>query len=971
MKNGAFLALMLGLLPEAQAADNMTLALSWLCQYEFTDFHPGRFTRIAEIYRDQNLVDADVDLQGIDYRGFLEDHVPDWLKWAALVAVTVLLLIIFLFIVNRQLKRLVAGRTEQLRKVLESTPDPIVIVDQQGVIVRVNQRTEALFEYTRDELIGNRVECLIPERFRAMHIGHRQQYMQQPVSRPMGSRKGQSLVALSKSGREFPIEVSLSPIDAEDGLLVASSIRDISERKAAEEEQARNELQFRTLVETIPGTVYQCKMDKDWTMIFISDEIQRLVGYPPSDFIANGVRSFASVIHPEDVNHVEEVIEAAVTAHRPYTVEYRLIDCDANVHAVYEQGQAIYTEDGGAESLVGTVIDISDRKRVEDALRASEERYALVLRGANDGIWDWDIEANQIYFSPRYKEMLGYGSEEFSHRFDEWLKRVHPDDQERVLETKMPCVKGEVDSFEMEYRLQHKDGHWVWILGRGASIKNAEGDVVRLAGAHSDITERKLMDQALSAEREQLQTILDTSPVGVAISVDGLMRFVNPRITKMLGLTQGGDDRRLYVNDDDRVELIEAIQRDGIVKNYETRMYAADGNIRDMLLTFYGIDYQGCRGALCWFIDISNLKTIQKELARAKEAAEEATRAKSDFLANMSHEIRTPMNAIIGMSHLALQTQLDRKQRNYIDKVHRSAEALLGIINDILDFSKIEAGKLDMEHIEFRLEDVFDNLANLVGLKAEEKGLELMFDLSEKLPTALVGDPLRLGQILTNLGNNAVKFTEQGEIVIAARVVDEDGQRVKLHFSVRDTGVGLSAEQQLKLFESFSQADSSTTRKFGGTGLGLAISKRLTEMMQGEIWVDSDLGVGSVFHFTVCLDKQKRVPVKRRLSSNGLTGLRVLVVDDSDSAREIFTAMLSRFGLRVEQAANGRLAMVKLAEGDAAGDPYQLVLMDWKMPEMDGIETISKHPDSSSNLAMAGDRAGDRLWQARSVLCGR
>ncbi|MBF0280438.1 MAG: response regulator [SAR324 cluster bacterium] len=331
-------------------------------------------------------------------------------------------------------------------------------------------------------------------------------------------------------------------------------------------------------------------------------------------------------------------------------------------------------------------------------------------------------------------------------------------------------------------------------------------------------------------------------------------------------------------------------------------------------------------------------KTAEKERKNAQkfaEQAEAAAKAKGDFLANMSHEIRTPMNAVLGMTHLALQTELSSKQRNYINKVHSSASSLLGIINDILDFSKIEAGKLDMESIDFRLEDVMDNLANLIGLKAAEKGLELLFDLRPGVPMALMGDPLRLGQILVNLGNNAVKFTESGEIVVAVELKESVGDSVMLHFAVRDSGIGMTTEQQSKLFQSFSQADSSTTRKYGGTGLGLAISKRIAEMMGGSIWVESDYGTGSTFHFTVQLKQLSAAP-DSETKARFLKGLRVMIVDDNAAAREILLKLLESLELDVSAVASGQAAVDTF---ERAAESFDLIVIDSQMPEMDGMET--------------------------------
>ncbi|EZP38427.1 response regulator [Janthinobacterium lividum] len=338
--------------------------------------------------------------------------------------------------------------------------------------------------------------------------------------------------------------------------------------------------------------------------------------------------------------------------------------------------------------------------------------------------------------------------------------------------------------------------------------------------------------------------------------------------------------------------------------------------------------------------DMSTSLAVEQDLRHAVEVAEDATKMKSDFLANMSHEIRTPMNGIIGMTHLALQTELTSTQRNYLEKVESASKNLLAIIDDILDFSKIEAGKMAFEKVDFFLEDVLAQIADLSVMRAQDKGLELLFDVAPDVPNALQGDPLRLGQVLINLTNNAIKFTDRGEIVVTIRLQQLEEHAAVLRVDVRDTGIGLTPPQRSKLFQAFTQADTSTTRHHGGTGLGLTISKRLVEMMEGEIDLVSEAGVGSTFFFTARFGLAA-VPRDNLLLPQQFHGLRVLVVDDNPSAREIFVSMLTALGFEARAVLGGALAIGAVAQARAEGRPYGLVLMDWKMPGMNGLDTLA------------------------------
>jgi two-component system sensor histidine kinase/response regulator len=458
----------------------------------------------------------------------------------------------------------------------------------------------------------------------------------------------------------------------------------------------------------------------------------------------------------------------------------------------------------------------------------------------------------------------------------------------------------------------------------------------------------QVSEDALRRTSHEQQVIFETASMGIVFIRDRAVVRCNRRFEQFLGYDPGtlvGQSARIWYADEATFERLGRLTERalggeaGSELNIEIDVRRRDGSTFLARVIARHIDPRDADGGLVAVVDdITTVRRAESAMRHAKELAEEATQMKSDFLANMSHEIRTPMNVIIGMSHLMRTTDLTRRQQDFMEKIQLSGEHLLGIINDVLDFSKIEAGKLAVEHIEFELDKVLDKAVTLVHERASAKGLELLLDIDPNAPDFLIGDPVRLGQILINYANNAVKFTEHGEVVLQMRVRETSDSEVELYFAVRDTGIGLAPERREAVFESFQQADTSTTRKHGGTGLGLAISKSLAGIMGGEVGVESELGAGSTFWFTVRLGRSPRR--KRELVPRpDLRGRRVLVVDDNASARTVLSAQLGRMSFTTTEVASGHAAITEVSRAAAAGVPYEIVFLDGQMPDLGGVET--------------------------------
>ncbi|MBM5572533.1 MULTISPECIES: PAS domain S-box protein [Deefgea] len=593
-------------------------------------------------------------------------------------------------------------------------------------------------------------------------------------------------------------------------------------------------------------------------------------------------------------------------------------------------------------ALMGQLVDA--REKAEAALLAQEAQFRTLASNIPGVVFRCQIDYpwGMYYINEEIEVLTGYTSNVFlaPNPSRSYGSLIHVEDLASV-ESAVNVAMMHGERYSVEYRIVDAKGQLRWVYERGQVVRDASGHAEYLDGMIFDVTEQKNAANQL----RQLSAAIEASPSPVLITdVKGKIEYANPKFEQTFGYLlseiRGKNPTEVLSGSTTKPIIHEQIMQslmEGAEWRQDLRNRCKDGSLVWMSVSISPI--RDGAGQITHFVavyeNIELRKAAEQELIRAKEAADQANRLKSDFLANMSHEIRTPMNAIIGMTHLTLQTELTHKQRDYLSKTSLAAESLLHILNDILDFSKIEADRLQLEHIPFSFEALFTQLRSLHQIKAEEKGLQLSFNLAADCPVAFVGDPLRLGQILNNLVSNAIKFTQQGGIRVDVEMVAQLAGRVRLHIAVTDTGIGLSPEQIKLLFKPFSQADGSTTRQFGGTGLGLSICKRLIAMMEGDVWVESVAKQGSTFHFTLWLERSEEAPLTEVRMSRGpnLHGVRILLVEDNPLNQQVANELLVGAGASVILAQHGGEALAWLSIKPM---PCDIILMDLQMPVLDG-----------------------------------
>ena len=885
---------------------------------------------------------------------------------------------------------------DYLEKIINSIGDPIHVKDRQHRVILVNDAACKLFGRSREEILGRTAYELFPSREMAEISWHKDEEVFATGEENVNEETNTYAPGVT---RTVLVKKTLYKDKAGNEFLVGVT-RDITDRKRAEEALRESEERYRQLSEDMPAFV--SAFLPDGTVTYLNKPLAAWDDLDPAEMIG---RNFYDFLSPADREMVRAILGALTPKQPLETHVQRYLMPDGRVLYHEWTNRAFFNEAGQPTRYQAVGLDITERKRAEEALLESEKKYSLLINNANESI----LVAQDGLFkfvNPATLGLLGVHSEQelIDRPFPQF---IHPDDRSMVVENYRRRITNEAAPPRYAFRVVTPQGIVKWVE-INATLIEWQGRPATL-NFLTDITERKRTEEALLESEERLMDIIDFLPDATfVIDRDGKVVAWNRAIEAMTGVLaedmigKGDYEYALPFYGTRRPILIDLVLKadreveskyDHIEKKGRALMGEAYmPNIWGRIVYLVGsatvlYDSRGdVFGAIESIRDITESKQAEDSLIEAKEAAEAAVRSKSEFLANMSHEIRTPLNAVVGLTGLLLEADLTAQERDYVETVRSSGNSLLSVINDILDFSKIEGDKMELESQPFNLQECIFVAVDLVKAEAEKKGLAIKYSLDEAIPAYFKGDVTRLRQVLVNLLSNAVKFTHAGtiEISVTAKPIKresnalagqppESGQadqvgkmahdggdageikaaesperaqttnsrQYELHFSIIDTGIGIPEEKADRLFQSFSQIDSTITRKYGGTGLGLAISRRLVELMGGEIWVVSQPGLGSTFHFTIIAEEAEEISIpvdscakkaKTDASRKNARPLRILLAEDNAVNQKVAIQMLKRLGYSADVAGNG-LEVLQAIERQ----PYDVVLMDVQMPEMDGL----------------------------------
>jgi two-component system sensor histidine kinase/response regulator len=883
----------------------------------------------------------------------------------------------------------------KLAAILDHIVDGIITVDETGHIDSINNAGAGIFGYSEVELLNKNINMLMPEPFQSEHDQYLRNYLGSKNAKIIGN--GREVVGLRKDGTTFSMELAVSEMWTGNKKSFVGIVRDISIRTATMNALVSSEKRWQFAIEGAGDGVWD--WDVQTNTVKYSKRWKEMLGFQDGE-IGNSVEEWSSRVHPEDMPHLMEGLQLHLDGKTPFFSDEHRFKCkDGSWLWIHDRGLVVSRDSlGNPLNVIGTHTDITDRKQseivVKDALlELSKTKEALQTTIDNIpaliGYWDCDLSnrfANSAYtawFGVTPQKMVG-----------QHISEIIGQSQYDQIKSKLQSVlQGNVEIFERTIFGPSKVPRHV-IFSYIPDIE--DGSVKGCYGFVSDITPLKEAQLGQSKALAQLQSTFDAASEFSIITTDinGLIKVFSAGSEKMLGYSSSDvvDKKNLdffHLNEEVatriselRLELGRSVcgfnaivehARRGGAESREWTYVRKDGAHFPIQLTVTSITDADkvITGFLGIAKDISKEKIASAELRQAIVTAESANRAKSEFVANMSHEIRTPMNAVLGMTYLLSTTELSNEQKKYVSMIQVSGKSLLGILNDILDFSKIEAGKMELSPTMFQMDDVVSAVASLMAVYAADKELELAIGIDANVPRTLFGDALRIQQILINLVGNAVKFTKKGEVSVLIEEVHRTKALSSLRFSVRDTGIGMTDEQQSRLFSAFSQADASTTRRFGGSGLGLTISKKLVEMMNGNLGVHSTPNIGSEFYFELPLEWEAQSD-SEQIEQESMRNLRILVVDDNLTSRELLRKTIHSWQWHVECADSGEQAIALISQKNTLAERFDVILIDWEMPGMDGLATMDAIRATFSTLSipvvmMVGAYSRVKLMQTEAV----